>query len=52
MHAFRPQVDVLVGVHGAAMTNGMFMKRGSSIIELRPVGFSSREAWPNIYMKV
>jgi hypothetical protein len=34
------------------MTNAMFMRRGSSALELRPVGFSGREAWPNIYMKV
>lgn len=39
-------------LEGAAMTNGMFMRRGSSLIELRPVGFSGRESWPNIYMKV
>ena len=45
------QVDVLVGVHGSALTNAMFMRRGSSLIELRPYGFSGRESWPNIYMK-
>lgn len=46
------QVDVLVGVHGSALTNAEFMRRGSSLIELRPFGFSGRESWPNIYMKV
>ncbi|GIM05513.1 hypothetical protein Vretimale_9958, partial [Volvox reticuliferus] len=43
--------DVLVGVHGSALTNAMFMRQGSSVIELRPYGFSGRESWPNIYMK-
>ena len=46
------QMDVLVGVHGSALTNAMFMRPGSSLIELRPFGFSGRESWPNIYMKV
>ncbi|KAG2437285.1 hypothetical protein HXX76_005944 [Chlamydomonas incerta] len=45
------QMDVLVGVHGSALTNAMFMRPGSSLIELRPFGFSGRESWPNIYMK-
>ncbi|PNG99737.1 hypothetical protein TSOC_014479, partial [Tetrabaena socialis] len=44
--------DVLVGVHGSALTNAMFMTRGSAVIELRPFGFSGRESWPNIYMNV
>ncbi|EFJ44164.1 hypothetical protein VOLCADRAFT_118856, partial [Volvox carteri f. nagariensis] len=43
--------DVLVGVHGSALTNALFMRPGSSLIELRPYGFSGRESWPNIYMK-
>lgn len=46
------QSDVVVGVHGSALTNAMFMRRGSALIELRPYGFSGRESWPNIYMKV
>ncbi len=41
-----------MGVHGSALTNAEFMRRGSSLIELRPFGFSGRESWPNIYMKV
>ncbi|GFR50613.1 hypothetical protein Agub_g12696, partial [Astrephomene gubernaculifera] len=45
------RMDVLVGVHGSALTNAMFMRRGSALIELRPFGFSGRESWPNIYMK-
>ncbi|KXZ54225.1 hypothetical protein GPECTOR_5g317 [Gonium pectorale] len=44
-------MDVLVGVHGSALTNAMFMRPGSALIELRPFGFSGRESWPNIYMK-
>ncbi|KAG2485635.1 hypothetical protein HYH03_015695 [Edaphochlamys debaryana] len=44
-------MDVLVGLHGSALTNAMFMRKGSSLIELRPFQFSGRESWPNIYMK-
>ncbi|GAX72882.1 hypothetical protein CEUSTIGMA_g337.t1 [Chlamydomonas eustigma] len=43
------QTDVLIGVHGAAMVNAIFMSRGASAIEIRPLGFVG--FWPNHYLR-
>ena len=39
--------DVLVGTHGAALVHAIFMRRGSSLIEVRPYGFKG--PWPDQY---
>ena len=33
------ETDVLVGMHGAALTHSFFMRPGSSLVEIRPYGF-------------
>jgi Sec-independent protein translocase protein TatA len=38
------EADVFVGMHGANMANGWFMRPGSSMIELQPYGFDSSPA--------
>ena len=45
---------MLAGVHGSPMINGMFMREGASVVEVRPYGFHGRPGggWANIYMKV
>ncbi len=45
------QVDALVGMHGAGLTNALFMKRGGAVLEVRPFGFSGRESWANRYAR-
>ncbi|GIL80178.1 hypothetical protein Vretimale_12976 [Volvox reticuliferus] len=45
------QVDVILGMHGAGLTNSLYMKPGGSVIELRPFGFSGRESWANRYAR-
>ena len=47
--ALMMQTDVLVGVHGAAMMNAIFMPLGASAIEVRPYGFVG--SWPNHYLR-
>lgn len=47
--ALMMQTDVLVGVHGAAMMNAIFMPLGASAIEIRPYGFVG--SWPNHYLR-
>jgi capsular polysaccharide biosynthesis protein len=37
------QADIFVGVHGANMVNGWFMRPGSSIIELTAFGFDEAQ---------
>lgn len=39
-----------VGVHGSALFNAFYMPLHSSVVEIRPYGFSGE--WPNMYMKV
>ena len=34
------QVEVLVGVHGAGLANAIFMRSGSSVVEILPAGFA------------
>ncbi|KAL1505068.1 hypothetical protein AB1Y20_008828 [Prymnesium parvum] len=41
--------DVLVGTHGAGLTNAFFMRQGSAVVEVRPYGFEG--AWPDHYFK-
>ena len=41
--------DVLVGVHGAGLANGFFMRRGSAPVEARPYGFEG--LWPDSCFK-
>lgn len=41
--------DVLVGTHGAGLTNSFYMRRGSSLVEVRPYGFEG--AWPDGYFR-
>lgn len=44
-HSFEEQAaavasaDVLIGIHGADLTNLMFMKRGSAVVEINPMFF-------------
>ncbi|EFJ49726.1 hypothetical protein VOLCADRAFT_104177 [Volvox carteri f. nagariensis] len=45
------QVDVILGMHGAGLTNSFYMKPGGSVIEVRPFGFSGRESWANRYAR-
>ena len=47
--ALMAQTDVLVGVHGAAMMNAVFMPLGASAIEIRPYEFVG--GWPNHYLR-
>jgi len=42
-------VDVLVGMHGAGLTNAFFMRRRSALIEVRPYGFDG--TWPDSYYR-
>ena len=39
--------DVLVGMHGAGLTNAYFMRQRSALVEVRPFGFEGR--WPDAY---
>ncbi|KAL3932368.1 MAG: hypothetical protein SGPRY_000734 [Prymnesium sp.] len=41
------RANVLVGTHGAALIHALFMKPGSSLIEIRPYHFDGR--WPDSY---
>ncbi|KAG2424444.1 hypothetical protein HXX76_014497 [Chlamydomonas incerta] len=45
------RVDAILGMHGAGLTNGLYMKPGGAIIEVRPFGFSGRESWANRYAR-
>ncbi|GAX84211.1 hypothetical protein CEUSTIGMA_g11634.t1 [Chlamydomonas eustigma] len=47
--ALMQQTDVLIGVHGAALTNAVFMPKGSAVIEVKPLHFVG--IWPNHYMR-
>jgi hypothetical protein len=40
---------VQVGIHGSSLFNAFFMPLHSSVVEIRPYGFSGE--WPNAYMK-
>jgi len=42
VHAARV-ADVLVGTHGAGLTNAFFMLRGASLVEVRPEGCPTDE---------
>ena len=42
--------DVLVGMHGSALDNALFMRRGAALIEARPYGFEGQ--WPDRYLKL
>ena len=44
------EADVLVGTHGSALDNALFMRRGSAMIEVRPYGFEGQ--WPDRYLKL
>lgn len=48
--AYSSQADVLLGVHGDSLFNAFFMRKHSSVIEIRPLNFTGR--LPNQYMKV
>ena len=41
------KADVLIGTHGAALVHAIFMRKGSSLIEIRPYGFDG--SWPDQY---
>ena len=41
--------DVLVGMHGAGLTNAFFMRRRSALVEVRPYGFDG--LWPDSYFR-
>ena len=41
--------DVLVGMHGAGLSNSYFMRRNSSLIEFRPWGFDG--VWADEYFR-
>ena len=41
--------DVLVGTHGAGLTNAFFMRRGAALVEVRPYNFEG--AWPDGYFR-
>lgn len=43
------RADVLVGLHGAGLTNAWFMRRRSVLIEVRPYGFDG--GWPDSYFR-
>lgn len=40
--------DVVVGIHGSMLTNSLFMKQHSSVVEIRPFQFGG---WANILLK-
>lgn len=44
------EADVLVGTHGSALDNALFMRRGSAMVEVRPYGFEGQ--WPDRYLKL
>lgn len=37
--ALAQRADVLIAVHGAELTNGLFLKRGASVVEIFPFGY-------------
>jgi len=41
--------DVLVGTHGAGLANAFFMRRGASLLEVRPYRFEG--SWPDKYFR-
>ncbi len=41
--------DVLVGTHGAGLANAFFMRRGASLVEVRPYRFEG--SWPDRYFR-
>ena len=41
--------DVLIGMHGAGLTHGFFMRRHSVLVEVRPFGFEGN--WPDYYFR-
>ena len=41
--------DVLVGTHGAGLANAFFMRRGASLVEVRPYRFEG--TWPDRYFR-
>jgi capsular polysaccharide biosynthesis protein len=43
-------VMLQVGVHGSGLLNALYMRKGSSLVEVRPYGLNG--SWPNAYMKV
>ncbi|KXZ43611.1 hypothetical protein GPECTOR_85g341 [Gonium pectorale] len=45
------RVDGVLGMHGAGLTNVLYMKPGGSVVEVRPFGFSGRESWANRYAR-
>ncbi|GFR49741.1 hypothetical protein Agub_g11898 [Astrephomene gubernaculifera] len=45
------RVDGVLGMHGAGLTNVLYMKPGGSAVEVRPYGFSGRESWANRYAR-
>ena len=47
--ALMEHTDILIGVHGAAVVNALFMPLGSSVIEVRPLDFAG--LWPNHYLR-
>lgn len=42
------ETDILVGLHGSGLVNSFFMRKYSSLVEIRPWRF---RRWPNIYLK-
>lgn len=41
--------DVLVGTHGAGLSNAFFMRRGAALVEVRPYNFEG--SWPDRYFR-
>ena len=41
--------DVLVGTHGAGLSNAFFLRRGGALVEARPYNFEG--AWPDRYFR-
>ena len=41
--------DILVGTHGAGLSNAFFMRRGGALLEVRPYNFEG--PWPDRYFR-